>query len=334
MNNSEHHSLSMIINYDKKLIKKFRKLTEKVLHSDINHNKKQEYLEQFRDGVNGTKFNALYDSSISQSLLPSPKFYNTSFFSEKEDYSTYKTLTANSIDDDTLVESNRIFLKNKQIEAKFKENKKEKIVNKLEEIKTNLIEIECPNCAYLNHPIMIKCETRLTILSINDPDYIKFRNILISEIPKSNVKGVIKIDMPTKLLKNHEKYKKNISKKTGLPLEKITHQVFHGTTTRFGCNPERFLVNHNFYNENYDCKFCKKGCGMCGILQYGNKKQLSKHSKKMWFAHSTLVSRHYTGFNSIKVMFVVEVVSKDNNWILVVRKNKATLPKFMIIFEQ
>jgi hypothetical protein len=43
----------------------------------------------------------------------------------------------------------------------------------------------------------------------------------------------------------------------------------------------------------------------------------------MWFANSALVSRDYTDANHpTKVMFVVDIVAQEHNYILVVNKNK------------
>ncbi|KAF0433611.1 hypothetical protein F8M41_005020 [Gigaspora margarita] len=225
---------------------------------------------------------------------------------------------------------------------------------------------ECPSCKFWNDSIMLECElchtlfypnnyvyitrtnalsrtslstsdiysylpnvenTQMTVLNDQDQDYIIVKRMFFSDIPRAEIKGIIRLDMPTKLIKSHEKFKKKIAKKSGLKTENITHSMFHGTTSSFDCNPERFLQGNR--------EFCKKGCGVCGIAKQGNKKKYSKHSKKMWFAHSALVSNDYTNVNShIQVMFIVDVVADKHDWIIVARKNKATLPRFMIIFDK
>ncbi|CAI2162652.1 6945_t:CDS:2 [Funneliformis geosporum] len=175
--------------------------------------------------------------------------------------------------------------------------------------------------------------TQLTLLKRHDPDYITVKNMFYSEIPRAIIKAIIRLDMPTKLVKDHEKYKSKIAKLyEKKSVDDVTFSTFHGTTTLFDCDPGRFADSNYCSLENK--VFCKKGCGMCGIIQHGNRKKFSKHGKKMWFAYSALISRDYTDSNSYtKVMFVIDVVAKEHNWILVVNKNKATLPRFMIIFE-
>ncbi|CAG8820835.1 39143_t:CDS:2 [Gigaspora margarita] len=216
---------------------------------------------------------------------------------------------------------------------------------------------ECPSCKFWNDSIMLECElchtlfypnnyvyitrtnalsrtslstsdiysylpnvenTQMTVLNDQDQDYIIVKRMFFSDIPRAEIKGIIRLDMPTKLIKSHEKFKKKIAKKSGLKTENITHSMFHGTTSSFDCNPERFLQGNR--------EFCKKGCGVCGIAKQGNKKKYSKHSK---------ISNDYTNVNShIQVMFIVDVVADKHDWIIVARKNKATLPRFMIIFDK
>ncbi|CAG8822798.1 26569_t:CDS:1, partial [Racocetra persica] len=113
--------------------------------------------------------------------------------------------------------------------------------------------------------------TQMTILCEQDQDYVIVKKMFFADIPRAEIKGIIRLDMPTKLVKAHEKYKKRIAKKTGIKIEYITHSMFHGTTSSFECNPDRFLQGNS--------EFCKKGCGVCGIIRQGNKKKYSKHSK-------------------------------------------------------
>ncbi|CAG8631043.1 10802_t:CDS:2, partial [Dentiscutata heterogama] len=205
---------------------------------------------------------------------------------------------------------------------------------------------ECPSCRFINELMMLECElchtllfypnnniyttrssnlsrislptsdmfsylptletTQMTVLYEQDQDYIIVRRMFFSDIPRAEIKGIIRLDMPTKLVKAHEKYKRKIATKTGLKTENITHAMFHGTTSSFDCNPERFLQGNK--------ELCKKGCGVCGITKQGNKKKYSKHSK---------ISNDYTNVNShIQVMFIVDVIAEKHDWILVARKNK------------
>ncbi|CAG8669010.1 9616_t:CDS:2 [Funneliformis mosseae] len=185
--------------------------------------------------------------------------------------------------------------------------------------------------SYKNTLPLVK--SQLTLLKIYDPDYITVKNMFYSEIPRAIIKAIIRLDMPTKLVKDHEKYKSKFAKLHGnKSVDDITFSMFHGTTTLFDCDPRRFADPNYCSLDNK--VFCKKGCGMCGIIQHGNRKKFSKHGKKMWFAHSALISRDYTDSNSYtKVMFVIDIVAEEHNWILVVNRDKATLPRFMIIFE-
>ncbi|RIA89907.1 hypothetical protein C1645_771205 [Glomus cerebriforme] len=229
------------------------------------------------------------------------------------------------------------------------------------------MEIECSVCTYMNYPIRTVCEschtllpqvpsirssqysvaqltfnnksiisenylppltkTQMIVLKKNDPDYITVKNMFYSEIPRGIIKGIIRLDMPFKLIKVHEKYKSKVAKLSGKSVDDVTFSMFHGTTTLFGCDPYRFLEK-----DYTDKSFCKKGCGMCGIIQHGNRKKFSKHNKKMWFAHSALISRDYTDANQpTKVMFVVDIVAEEHNWILVVNKNKVRIYHIIIM---
>ncbi|CAB5154631.1 hypothetical protein GLOIN_2v1511084 [Rhizophagus irregularis DAOM 181602=DAOM 197198] len=180
-----------------------------------------------------------------------------------------------------------------------------------------------------NFPLLTR--TQMILLKKSDNDYITVKKMFYSEIPRGVIKGIIRLDMPSKLIKLHEKYKNKVAKLAGKNVDDVTYSMFHGTTTSTGCDPDRFLERNYPLSEK---SFCKKGCGMCGIIQNGNRKKFSKHNKKMWFANSALISRDYTdGNHHTKVMFVVDIVAQEHNYILVVNKNKATLPRFMILFD-
>ncbi|CAB4398390.1 unnamed protein product [Rhizophagus irregularis] len=232
----------------------------------------------------------------------------------------------------------------------------------------SFIEVECFNCTFMNHPTRTICDscnvrlpgpsgrssqysvpnnksksiisesnfplltrTQMILLKKSDNDYITVKKMFYSEIPRGVIKGIIRLDMPSKLIKLHEKYKNKVAKLAGKNVDDVTYSMFHGTTTSTGCDPDRFLERNYPLSEK---SFCKKGCGMCGIIQNGNRKKFSKHNKKMWFANSALISRDYTdGNHHTKVMFVVDIVAQEHNYILVVNKNKATLPRFMILFD-
>ncbi|CAG8459511.1 6219_t:CDS:1 [Cetraspora pellucida] len=137
---------------------------------------------------------------------------------------------------------------------------------------SNLSRISLPTSDIYSYIPTVEA-TQMTVLCEQDQDYIIVKRMFFTDIPRAEIKGIIRLDMPTKLVKAHDKYKQRIAKKTGLKIEYITHAMFHGTTSSFDCNPERFLQGNG--------ELCKKGCGVCGIVRQGNKKKFSKHSKSM-----------------------------------------------------
>ena len=105
-------------------------------------------------------------------------------------------------------------------------------------------------------------------------------------ISQSKILGIFELRMPTKLEKRHEAYKRKLSRRTGESTQNITHRMFHGTTSN--CSPQRFIEDLNFEEFNYneekgegkECdverKFCEKDCGLCGIIQEGNKTKYTR----------------------------------------------------------
>ncbi|CAG8563314.1 7745_t:CDS:2, partial [Racocetra fulgida] len=94
-------------------------------------------------------------------------------------------------------------------------------------------------------------ETEMTILSTYNLEYISVKEYFHQGLPNRTILGILKLKMPTELVKAHETYKsQNFLNRT--------HRMFHGTKSL--CNPQRFI-------ENPQAKFCKKGCGVCGIAQ-------------------------------------------------------------------
>lgn len=52
----------------------------------------------------------------------------------------------------------------------------------------------------------------------------------------------------------------------------------------------------------------------------------------MWFANSALISRDYTDVShDTKVMFVVDIVAQEHNYILVVNKNKVRITYYVVL---
>ncbi|CAG8808155.1 16435_t:CDS:2, partial [Gigaspora rosea] len=59
--------------------------------------------------------------------------------------------------------------------------------------------------------------------------------------------------------------------------------------------------------ENNIPNFCKSGCGLCGIVQQGNRKI---SAKRMWFAQQSGMSLGYCNRGiKVKVMFVIDCVA-------------------------
>ncbi|CAB4432834.1 unnamed protein product [Rhizophagus irregularis] len=198
-------------------------------------------------------------------------------------------------------------------------------------------------------PIKIQ-KTEMILLNQNDPNYISVKSSFKGRpLSQSKILGIFELRMPTKLEKRHEAYKKNLSKRTGKSIKEITHRMFHGTTSY--CTPERFVEELSYSQENeeeeikerfhVERKFCEKDCGLCGIVQQGNKTKYTKtkslfKKNRMWFANDPCTSLYYCNgvvVKSVKTMFVVDVIKKAPKGILIVNKEKATLPRFLILFE-
>ncbi|CAG8734434.1 4324_t:CDS:2 [Acaulospora morrowiae] len=161
-----------------------------------------------------------------------------------------------------------------------------------------------------------------------DNEYINIANLFGKTQMYSDIEGIIRLQMPVSIVDSHMKYKKRIARENFLNEEVVTHRMFHGTKTRKGCNPERFLKNNHEKNRS----FCKSYCGGCGIAQYGNQTRFSRYTNRMWFANDPSVSIGYCDpFGKKKIMFVVSVVSPRSDSILIIDKDEATLPEYMVI---
>ncbi|RHZ44699.1 hypothetical protein Glove_712g41 [Diversispora epigaea] len=184
------------------------------------------------------------------------------------------------------------------------------IETKKEEIATNV-----------NTTQIINKRTTRTIMSnlnSDDPQYIEIEKLFHSGLPNQNIFAIIHLQMPTKKVEIHEEYKKTFNINS-------THRMFHGTKN--ACNPELLVTQENDYS------FCKSGCGMCGIIQNGNQKKLSKHSSYMWFADNSITSNGYVGSTEIKAMFVVDIISPIKGSVLTTNRDRATLPRYLILFK-
>ncbi|CAG8668195.1 8354_t:CDS:2, partial [Cetraspora pellucida] len=174
-------------------------------------------------------------------------------------------------------------------------------------------------------------KTKITALSMDNSDYLSIKRFFISGLPDCTVLGILKLNMPTKLVEAHEKYKRQ-------NYDMLTHRMFHGT--RSLCDPQRFITNPQAI-------FCNYGCGVCGIMREGNKTTYASSRRHMWFANSSstsynycntsLLLSHYTymgKYNYVtNAMFVVDVVAKYYESVLIVERDEAAIPKFLIIFQ-
>ncbi|CAG8677209.1 16120_t:CDS:1, partial [Racocetra fulgida] len=109
-------------------------------------------------------------------------------------------------------------------------------------------------------------KTKITVLSMDDSDYLSVKKFFLSGLPVHTVLGILKMDMPTKLVEAHEKYKRQ---NYGM----LTHRMFHGT--RSLCDPQRFITNPQ-------AEFCKYGCGVCGIMREGNKTTYASNRRRKY----------------------------------------------------
>ncbi|CAG8465077.1 hypothetical protein C2G38_2216766 [Gigaspora rosea] len=169
-------------------------------------------------------------------------------------------------------------------------------------------------------------KTIMAELKSSDEDYKEVKKMFQVGLPKSNILGIFKLQMPSRLLNDHEIYKDKIAESICTSKDKVTHRMFHGTKHPDKCDPQRFIKNPN-------AKFCKSDCGFCGIARGGNQSKFSNYNGKMWFANNSITSLGYCGTLNIKTMFVVDVIAERYEGILIVRDNAATIPKYLIVFK-
>ncbi|CAI2162650.1 6944_t:CDS:2 [Funneliformis geosporum] len=175
-------------------------------------------------------------------------------------------------------------------------------------------------------------KTKLKVLFEGDAEYNQIRDYFYNGLPHANIHSIIQLQMPTKLINAHARYKhnlllNNLSTTQDDSLDMFTNRMFHGT--KISCNPKRLINGHNSY--------CMFNCGMCGILQNGNQRKYSRFNGRMWFANSSAISLGYcnlstsrTIFNctpfasksSLLAMFVVDVVSYNSSDIIIVDKDE------------
>ncbi|KAF0526846.1 hypothetical protein F8M41_013964 [Gigaspora margarita] len=166
-------------------------------------------------------------------------------------------------------------------------------------------------------PAIIK--TKMTLLTANDSEYINIQQFFRTGLPYNTILGIFKLNMPIHLVIAHKNYRASHFSMTSL-------RAFHGTKSI--CSPKRFISNPK-------AKFCKSGCGVCGIAQNGNKKKFSS-DKKLWFSDNSSISLGYcNGFGGAgeKAMFVIDLITNMPGPIFTLGSEAATLPKYLIIFQ-
>uniref|UniRef100_U9TXZ6 Uncharacterized protein n=1 Tax=Rhizophagus irregularis (strain DAOM 181602 / DAOM 197198 / MUCL 43194) TaxID=747089 RepID=U9TXZ6_RHIID len=137
--------------------------------------------------------------------------------------------------------------------------------------------------------------TKLKTLSPKDEEYIEIKKLFQAGLPNKNILGIIRLQMPTRLIKAHEQFKRELAQNNITSESQICHRMFHGTKTAFI---------------------------FCGIVQEGNKTKYSRYNQRMWFANNSATSLSYCSSNNVKAMFVVDVVSTSPNSILIIEKDE------------
>ncbi|CAI2166546.1 8684_t:CDS:2 [Funneliformis geosporum] len=169
-------------------------------------------------------------------------------------------------------------------------------------------------------------KTKMTTLSPTDKEYIEVKDFFSVGLPNKDILGIVRLQMPRNLIKAHEQYKKQTARLNNLTESEVSHRMFHGTRSALGCEPQRFI-------DKKDAVFCKPPCGVCGIAKEGNKTKFSRYTHQMWFASSSSTSQGYCSGSVVKVIFVEEVIAPAGNSILIVDKDAAALPKYLIAYK-
>ncbi|CAG8714066.1 13756_t:CDS:2, partial [Ambispora leptoticha] len=139
--------------------------------------------------------------------------------------------------------------------------------------------------------------TQLNLLSPSETDYQTIHTKFMSHLPAATVKAIFSLEMPDYIVKRHELMKKQIP---------VPRQTFHGT--KHQCDPNRYIVSKG------DAKPCGvTNCGLCGIIQDGNRCDKSNHS--VWSAIHANTSLYYTLPGPIRAMFVLDILTNlpENN---------------------
>ncbi len=119
----------------------------------------------------------------------------------------------------------------------------------------------------------------MTSLSSTDEEYIDIEKIFSNGLPNRHILGISHLQMPTKLVKAHAQYKKQMAQLNNLPENEISHRMFHGTRNAASCDPQRFVDQKRL-------NFCKSGCGVCGIIKEGNRTKYSRYSNSKFYNYN------------------------------------------------
>ncbi|CAG8577008.1 12334_t:CDS:2 [Ambispora gerdemannii] len=177
-------------------------------------------------------------------------------------------------------------------------------------------------------------QTKITLLDIEEPIFQELRDQFTMAIPEATVTRILKIEMPERIIKRHQKFAAKMSKKHKTDLQTITHSMFYGATY-YCCDPITRLETKAELCEN-------KECTMCGILRKGNKMRKAKN--RWWWWKKSAISSSNDPANSLTdslkqrdqhpyIMFVLDVLSPLPGYTLKVFNKAATIPKYLIIFE-
>ncbi|CAG8449270.1 14357_t:CDS:2 [Funneliformis mosseae] len=177
------------------------------------------------------------------------------------------------------------------------------------------------NCYWLECSTLTN--TKLSLLNANDLDHIWAHQRFISMLPQAKIKGIFRLQMPKNLVDAHQNLKKQIATQNNLPLNRVTHKMFHGT--KHSCDPLQYI--------NRPSPVCSSNCGLCGIVSKGNVSTFSKYNGQMWFANNASISLGYCNGGTTNAIFMVDVLAPTANSILIVSQNAATLPRFMVVFQ-
>ncbi|CAI2171167.1 19277_t:CDS:2 [Funneliformis geosporum] len=169
--------------------------------------------------------------------------------------------------------------------------------------------------------------SKFTLLSENDPDYDCVKTRFDSTIKiNAEIKFILRLQMSKKITDRFLEHKQLVAKSHAIDENMVVHRMFHGTY--YACGTE------NLWND--DRKLCAASCGMCGIIQNGMLKEVSRQNpQQLWFAKKARISLDYCRYRNenLFTMFIVDVVNAQDAEILVINNNEATLPRFLIIFK-